>query len=89
MQVLKVVINESRPAGARSVDPGMPSSHANSLGYFGSYVALSALANLPLVWTSALRAAAAVTTTVVLVRSLPAYQPSPMCVYRLPMVLSA
>lgn len=29
-KVLKTAINESRPAGARKADPGMPSSHSNS-----------------------------------------------------------
>ena len=64
LQVLKAVLNQSRPAGARSSDPGMPSSHANSLGYFGTYVALS------LVRTSAVCAVVAMTVTVMLVRSL-------------------
>ena len=83
MQVLKVFINQSRPAGSRLADPGMPSSHANSLGYFGSYVVLSALASRPLVWTAVLRAAAALTVTVVLVRLLAAgcALPSLYCIY--------
>jgi len=79
MQVLKVVINQSRPAAARSADPGMPSSHANSLGYFGSYVALSALASPPVDWTSVLRAAAALTVTVILVRLPKVGYPLPLC----------
>ncbi|CAK9094650.1 unnamed protein product [Durusdinium trenchii] len=37
---LKVLINQSRPRGARKVDPGMPSSHAQSLGFLSIYFAL-------------------------------------------------
>ncbi|CAJ1355193.1 unnamed protein product [Effrenium voratum] len=40
---LKFIINESRPAGARKIDPGMPSSHAQSLGFLSTYTALSLL----------------------------------------------
>lgn len=39
-KVLKRAINQSRPEGARKVDPGMPSSHAQSLGFLSAYLAL-------------------------------------------------
>eukprot|EP00898_Chlorokybus_atmophyticus_P004910 jgi/Chlat1/541/Chrsp103S01121 len=42
-KVLKALINQSRPPNARKADPGMPSSHAQSLFYFGSYISLAAL----------------------------------------------
>eukprot|EP00759_Apiculatamorpha_spiralis_P054082 PhF_6_TR6815/c0_g1_i1/m.9806 len=32
-KILKRIINSARPPGSRKVDPGMPSSHAMSLGY--------------------------------------------------------
>ena len=38
-KVLKRLINEARPEGARSKDPGMPSSHAQSLFFLGTFVA--------------------------------------------------
>ena len=38
-KVLKRVINQARPEGARSADPGMPSSHAMSLFFLGTFVA--------------------------------------------------
>ena len=41
-KVLKRIWNESRPAGARLKDPGMPSSHAQSLFFFASYLAVAA-----------------------------------------------
>ena len=41
VQVIKRLVNESRPVNARAVDPGMPSSHASSLAFFGSYIVLS------------------------------------------------
>jgi dolichyldiphosphatase len=41
--VLKRVINEQRPASARKADPGMPSSHANSLAFLATYAAAAAL----------------------------------------------
>ena len=37
-KVLKRVLNMSRPTGARLADPGMPSSHAQSLFFFASYL---------------------------------------------------
>ncbi|KAG2450019.1 hypothetical protein HYH02_000123 [Chlamydomonas schloesseri] len=40
-KALKYVINEQRPANARKADPGMPSSHANSLAFLGVYTALA------------------------------------------------
>eukprot|EP00899_Mesostigma_viride_P022458 jgi/Mesvir1/3397/Mv25886-RA.1 len=42
-KAIKVTVNQSRPAAARKRDPGMPSSHASSLGYLGTYLALSIL----------------------------------------------
>lgn len=39
-KILKRIINEARPRGARLVDPGMPSSHAQSLFYFATYLSL-------------------------------------------------
>lgn len=41
-KVLKRLFNESRPAGARLEDPGMPSSHAQSLFFFASYLSILA-----------------------------------------------
>lgn len=40
-KVLKRIINEQRPAAARKADPGMPSSHAQSLAYLSVYSAVS------------------------------------------------
>ena len=37
-KVLKRIINASRPPGAQLADPGMPSSHAQSLFFFASYL---------------------------------------------------
>lgn len=45
-RILKFAINESRPPIARKADPGMPSAHANSLGYLATSVSLWTL------WTS-------------------------------------
>ena len=42
-KLLKQLINQARPAGARLADPGMPSSHAQSLGYFATYLSLVAV----------------------------------------------
>lgn len=39
-RILKFAINESRPPIARKADPGMPSAHANSLGYLATSVSL-------------------------------------------------
>jgi len=39
-KILKVAINESRPVGARKADPGMPSSHASSLGFLSGSAAI-------------------------------------------------
>jgi dolichyldiphosphatase len=41
-KVLKRVFNAARPVGAALTDPGMPSSHAQSLFYFASYLSLGA-----------------------------------------------
>eukprot|EP00967_Tisochrysis_lutea_P039735 scaffold47636_cov29-Tisochrysis_lutea.AAC.3 len=41
-KVLKRLINEARPEGARLTDPGMPSSHAQSLFFFASYISAAA-----------------------------------------------
>lgn len=41
-KVLKRLINESRPAGAKVADPGMPSSHAMSLFFLSVFVAAAA-----------------------------------------------
>jgi len=40
-KVLKKVINQQRPISARKEDPGMPSSHANSLSFLGTYSSLA------------------------------------------------
>ncbi|KAI8464264.1 MAG: hypothetical protein J3K34DRAFT_120836 [Monoraphidium minutum] len=40
-KALKRVINEQRPADARKKDPGMPSSHANSLNFLSVTAAMS------------------------------------------------
>lgn len=40
-RVLKFAINESRPPSARKKDPGMPSAHANSLGFLSTFVSFS------------------------------------------------
>eukprot|EP00878_Enallax_costatus_P010240 GHUV01010690.1.p1 GENE.GHUV01010690.1~~GHUV01010690.1.p1 ORF type:complete len:299 (+),score=103.24 GHUV01010690.1:436-1332(+) len=40
-KVLKHVINQQRPDNAQKSDPGMPSSHANSLNFLSVYAALS------------------------------------------------
>ncbi|KAK9862780.1 hypothetical protein WJX84_007613 [Apatococcus fuscideae] len=37
-KVLKQLINQQRPTGARKTDGGMPSSHANNLGFLATYV---------------------------------------------------
>merc|ERR1712232_586060 len=37
---LKYLINETRPVGARKADPGMPSSHAQSLAFLSTYAAM-------------------------------------------------
>ncbi|CAN0375140.1 unnamed protein product [Laminaria digitata] len=39
-KVLKKGINQVRPAGSRLKDPGMPSSHAMSLFYLGTYLVI-------------------------------------------------
>eukprot|EP00879_Flechtneria_rotunda_P018785 GHRR01019718.1.p1 GENE.GHRR01019718.1~~GHRR01019718.1.p1 ORF type:complete len:211 (+),score=67.75 GHRR01019718.1:204-836(+) len=41
VQVMKHVINEARPEHAQKRDPGMPSSHANSLNFLSVYAAMS------------------------------------------------
>ena len=40
-KLLKRLINESRPEGATKLDPGMPSSHAQSLAFLSTYAALA------------------------------------------------
>lgn len=42
-KALKYAINQQRPASARKADPGMPSSHANSLSFLSVYVAAALL----------------------------------------------
>mmetsp|Transcript_10183 Transcript_10183/g.32960 ORF Transcript_10183/g.32960 Transcript_10183/m.32960 type:complete len:276 (-) Transcript_10183:73-900(-) len=42
-KALKKLINQSRPASSQKADPGMPSSHAQSLLYLGTYAALAVL----------------------------------------------
>ncbi|KAG1673878.1 hypothetical protein FOA52_012903 [Chlamydomonas sp. UWO 241] len=44
---LKYAINEQRPASARKADPGMPSSHANSLAFLATYSAAALLLAAP------------------------------------------
>ncbi|CAM9410990.1 unnamed protein product [Ectocarpus sp. 12 AP-2014] len=39
-KILKKTINQVRPAGAQLSDPGMPSSHAMSLFYLGTYLVI-------------------------------------------------
>lgn len=39
--MLKRALNEARPADARKADPGMPSSHANSLAFLATFVSLA------------------------------------------------
>ena len=43
LAVLKIILNHKRPESARESnksDPGMPSSHAQSLAYLGAYAAI-------------------------------------------------
>eukprot|EP00775_Hariotina_reticulata_P007501 gene7501-7711_t len=40
-KVMKHIINQQRPENARKRDPGMPSSHANSLNFLSVYAAMS------------------------------------------------
>ena len=53
-KILKRIINKSRPKGAQLSDPGMPSSHAQSLFFFAGYLSLAALQS-PMLPTAALR----------------------------------
>lgn len=39
-RALKYALNEARPPTARKADPGMPSSHANSLGFLTMFVSV-------------------------------------------------
>ncbi|KAL4520900.1 hypothetical protein Ndes2526B_g00082 [Nannochloris sp. 'desiccata'] len=39
-RALKFALNEARPSTARKADPGMPSSHANSLGFLAMFVSI-------------------------------------------------
>ena len=41
IQALKKVIKIQRPADARKQDPGMPSTHASSLAYLSTYLAVA------------------------------------------------
>lgn len=41
-KVLKRIINQRRPPGAPELDPGMPSSHAQSLFFLASYLSIAA-----------------------------------------------
>lgn len=41
---LKLTLNHARPANAPKADPGMPSAHANSLGFLSTFVAAWAAA---------------------------------------------
>ncbi|CAK0849857.1 unnamed protein product, partial [Prorocentrum cordatum] len=53
-KALKVVINQARPEGARKADPGMPSSHAQSLGFLSGYAACGLLTlGWPAPWPAA------------------------------------
>ena len=42
-KILKRLINSSRPKGAQLSDPGMPSSHAQSLFFFAGYLTSGAV----------------------------------------------
>ncbi|KAL4423157.1 hypothetical protein ABPG77_007810 [Micractinium sp. CCAP 211/92] len=44
-RVLKYAINQARPSG-RKADPGMPSAHAQSLGFLATFVSVAAAASL-------------------------------------------
>ena len=46
-KILKRLFNAARPNGAVLSDPGMPSSHAQSLFFFASYLSLVARERLP------------------------------------------
>lgn len=39
-RALKFTLNEARPPTARKADPGMPSAHANSLGFLAMFVSV-------------------------------------------------
>ncbi|CAM9722662.1 unnamed protein product [Chrysoparadoxa australica] len=61
-KVLKRCINEARPAGSELADPGMPSSHAMSLFFIGTYAVLALESHNPAWWpigTAATQAALA------------------------------
>ncbi|KAF8071016.1 LPPE2 [Scenedesmus sp. PABB004] len=58
---LKHSINQERPGGARKTDPGMPSSHANSLCFLAAYSALALVHHAPAAGGQAAAAAAALT----------------------------
>jgi dolichyldiphosphatase len=58
-KLLKRLLAHARPAGARKADPGMPSSHAVSLGYLATYAASALFASSTsrhLLWPAALQA---------------------------------
>ena len=58
-KLLKRLLAHARPAGARKADPGMPSSHAVSLGYLATYAASALFARVSsrhLLWPAALQA---------------------------------
>lgn len=44
-RILKLAINEARPSD-RKADPGMPSAHAQSLGFLSTFVSVAAAASL-------------------------------------------
>lgn len=46
-RALKFALNQARPPTARKADPGMPSAHANSLGFLANFVALWAANSAP------------------------------------------
>ncbi|GIL50925.1 hypothetical protein Vafri_7008 [Volvox africanus] len=67
-KALKHVINEQRPPSARKADPGMPSSHANSLAFLGVYTALALAQGAAAVSAGSAAAAAVLALSVFLVR---------------------
>ena len=58
-KILKRLINASRPQGAQLSDPGMPSSHAQSLFFFAGYLGTGAMLWPSLQLEPAVRLAAA------------------------------
>jgi hypothetical protein len=68
-QVLKFVINQARPDGAEKIDPGMPSTHAVTLSFLSTYVALCLLSGCRKTLARHGSAGALVTAAVLLVRT--------------------